>query len=162
MYFKKAPYKKAPYLSDLVGKTVVKIYTNHTQLNRGDEIFFSCSDGTWYSMYHSQDCCESVDIEEIIGDLNDLIGSPILVAESRSEEPSEQPEYEHSTWTFYEIATNKGSVTIRWYGVSNGYYSEEANFVEIVPVTADIAQKDKWECFNAQLETFTCFDGTKS
>ncbi len=97
-----------------------------------DEMYFFRDDGRVFVFYHQQDCCEDVSIEDVAGDLNDLIGTSILVAEVRTSEamPPRVPEDYSGTWTFYEFRTIKGSVTVRWYGSSNGYYSESVNFKE--------------------------------
>lgn len=120
---------------ELKGKTIIKI---DGLKKDSEEVRFYCSDGSEYLMYHDQDCCERVSVEDICGDIEDLINSEILIAEERTSEDnpdgvsSEITEWQDSfTWTFYELATIKGSVTIRWYGESNGYYSESVDFCKI-------------------------------
>ncbi|AGY48526.1 hypothetical protein Spock_126 [Bacillus phage Spock] len=110
---------------ELVGKTFTRIKNE-----RSDELVFYDTDGEIYVMYHQQDCCESVYIEDIDGDLDDLLNSPILMAEAVSESGNDS-DYGTSTWTFYKIATIKGTVTLRWLGESNGYYSESVDFVRV-------------------------------
>jgi hypothetical protein len=115
--------------SSLLGKTLVSIVVNDAR----DKITFTDSTGQVYVMYHDQDCCESVDIESIVGDFNDLLGTPLLMAEEAVSDEAPQDavvEYpgESETWTFYKLATVKGYVDIRWYGSSNGYYSESVSF----------------------------------
>ena len=95
------------------------------------EIFFDTEDGKSYKMYHEQDCCESVYVEDVIGDVKDLIGSAIVEASEVSGSGPTGEYGDSSTWTFYKLGTRKGSVAIRWFGSSNGYYSERVDFVEI-------------------------------
>jgi|ERR1700677_836654 len=115
-------------LEDLLGKTFSAVE------KVGDDVLrFHLPEGGGYEMYHSQHCCENVYIESIVGDLSDLVGEPLLLAEEATHE-GENPEgveiskYQASfTWTFYKLATRKGYVDIRWYGESSGYYSESVD-----------------------------------
>lgn len=135
-------------IEQLIGKTLTKIVGG----KEDEELFFHTECGRVYKMYHQQSCCEGVCIDDIIGDFKDLIGTPILVAEevvSEDEPPitgltpeqyaahkelNYDPDKEthdgddSHTWTFYKLATGKGWVDIRWYGSSNGYYSESVDF----------------------------------
>lgn len=115
-------------VSDLIGKTLTKISVE-SEYSLKNKIVFESQDEV-YEMYHEQDCCEVVSIEDIEGDLNDLVGVPILNAEESTK--SGETDYGSETWTFYKFATINGYVTIRWYGESNGYYSEAVNFVKLV------------------------------
>ncbi len=111
-------------IDSLINKTVKEIKVNDDK----DEMIFCLHDGSFVRFYHNQGCCESVNIEDIIGDLNDLIGAdaPLLMAEEATETGEE--EYGNTyTWTFYKFGTKNGYVTVRWYGCSNGYYSEDVD-----------------------------------
>ena len=111
-------------VSVLLGKTLATVESKDNE-----EIIFTADDGSTYRMYHEQDCCESVTVEDIAGELNDLVGAPISFAEETSNSETDD-QYDSYTWTFYKFATNKGWVTIRWLGTSNGYYSESVSFVK--------------------------------
>lgn len=131
--------------SELKGKTLISVEVN----DRKDEILFTTIDGEKYKMYHDQDCCEQVFIDDINGDLNDLLNTPILIAEENcssehtaerlaeiekeKQEAESKGEYWYDdddsfTWTFYKLATKNGFVDIKWFGSSNGYYSEYVDF----------------------------------
>lgn len=103
-----------------------------------DEIIFTVKGGDRYKLYHRQDCGESVYVEDVVGDIADLLGSEILVAEEVSSDPLNRPEKtennyaeESETWTYYKLDTIKGGVTIRWYSTSNGCYSEYVDFTKL-------------------------------
>ena len=117
-------------ISELIGKTITSIENSDNK-----ELVIHTNDGLSYKMYHYQDCCEDVRIEDICGDLNNLIDSPIVLAEesTNSDNPKDAEWDESFTWTFYKFATAKGYVTIRWYGTSNGYYSESVDFALLTP-----------------------------
>lgn len=111
-------------ISAVVGKTIVEI-----EREADDEIRFRFSDGTVARMWHQQSCCETVEISEVHGDLDGLLGSPLTLAGEVSEAGEKSEWGATSTWTFYKLATIHESVTIRWFGTSNGYYSERVSFV---------------------------------
>lgn len=98
-------------------------------LSGSDAIYFLTEDNEIYEMSHGNECCEHVCIEDINGNLNDLIGSPITLAEEATQIDENASEF--GAWTFYRLATIKGRVDIRWYGESNGWYSVEADFCNI-------------------------------
>jgi len=145
-------------ISILKGKVISSITTDTNEIDEDDQltakefITFTCTDGTVLTMKHEQDCCEDVEVEDICGDLRDLIGETIVTAESAinsSDEESTEvinqgsflPVYPTAhtmsdtseTWTFYKLDCIKGSVVIRWLGSSNGCYSESVDMTVTIP-----------------------------
>lgn len=111
------------------GKTFKAVTVSESNM----AILFEDMSGEKYLMYHQQDCCESVAIESIDGDLQSLVGNEIVLAEEVDNiDRGKLDDWDESyTWTYYKLATTKGYVTIRWYGESNGYYSEEVDLIKV-------------------------------
>ena len=116
-------------INELLGKTLVSV----TGAAKGEELItFVTVCGKEYTMQHHQDCCEYVNLEDVVGDVQDLLEGPITEAEEVSNGlPDKKESDESGTWTFYKLGTRKGSVTLRWYGTSNGYYSEGVDFEQV-------------------------------
>lgn len=94
-----------------------------------ESITFQMFSGRVYELRYDPDCCASCSVEDIDGDVDMLLGYAILEAEesTSNENPVgvEVPDYQDSfTWSFYKLRTERGYITVRWYGSSNGYYSE--------------------------------------
>ena len=124
------PNYRSTDICELLGKTLLKV---EGCVVGNDSIYFTTSDGKKYKMYHRQDCCECVDIDDVCGEVVNLIGQPLLMAEEISCDNGAKDKWDDSyTWTFYKLATINGYVTIKWYGTSNGYYSESVDFEEVL------------------------------
>lgn len=118
----------ADMIKTMVGKVFTSVLVVRDAVDH-NSMTFKTDDGWEYTFMHYQDCCEYVRIEDIVGDVKDLIDSPLTLAEEVSGETAdvldEDGVFGNSyTWTYYKFATVKGYVDVRWCGESNGYYSE--------------------------------------
>lgn len=122
-------------IDDLIGKIITHIaYDSET-------LTLVCTDKEneeiYYHFYHNQDCCEGVWLDDIVGDLSDLLDYPVLKAEEKTNSDDITPKSgsldDTWTWTFYTLATYNGYVDFRFVGTSNGYYSEVIDIVKVIP-----------------------------
>ena len=145
-------------IHQLMGKTIIEINVMGYGKRDLDEIEFTLDTGVIIAMLHHNDCCEQGAREEGEGDFRDLLNSPIVVAEETTNSNGEWDDNAYSkelqlghllkgtiesisdadlevdestTWTFYKLDTVKGGVTLRWFGTSNGYYSESISVEEV-------------------------------
>jgi hypothetical protein len=105
---------KTIILQELIGKTFESVK------NINNKIIFNSVDRN-YCLKHSQLCCSEAWVEDITGYLSDLENNPIIKAEQRMDITYDSEANDYIYWTFYEIAANKGSVTIRFCAPNNDY-----------------------------------------
>lgn len=128
----------------------------YPQYNESDRVIFEDTEGYLFILHHESDCCETVELNDVVGDVNDLVGYPLLEAELVESDLSdlkqlpptdptferlavthksvvEESIYESATWSYYKFATIKGHVSLRWLGESNGYYSESVHLAILRP-----------------------------
>ncbi len=100
-------------------------------------------------MYHHVLLDENVTYEGLNGDINDLIGSPIIYTKKTSTSGRcinglkkltpklrnlmKEREHEFYTLTAFELRTEKGSVIFKWFGSYNGVpHRGEVDFVALI------------------------------
>lgn len=113
------------YFSELIGKKVISVEIVD------DCIYFYTNYGN-YVIIPDDNYGTYVSIDDICGELYDLIGETIIDAIEVCNHDNPLYGDESFTWTFYHISTLKTHITIRFYGTSNGYYSEDARLYKII------------------------------
>lgn len=111
---------------EMIGKKFDKVFQYVSPYDKYF-IIFELNGIPEFVFYHNQDCCESVYIEDVAGELEDLSLGVITEAEEYTKEAGEEV-YDSGTYTFYKFSSTRGCVNIRWIGESNGYYSESVDY----------------------------------
>ena len=125
------PEEQNNFFKTLTNKKIIDV----RGLNSGsDHISILFADGDAIKFYHSQSCRESVEVDDVYGCKDDLVDSILYDIELVQSYDRPRDKYDSSyTWSFYKFRTSKGYVDVRWYGCSNGYYSETVNVVYYQP-----------------------------
>lgn len=123
--------------STIIGKTFTSIEVIEAD-GRNREILFSASNGAKYRMYHPLESTEIMAVTNIIGDLQDLLNSPITFVDKESNEKDiyarlHSPgsllygkDYYKTMRTVYTIRTAREKVRIVWIGeLTEGITHEE-------------------------------------
>lgn len=140
------PDEQNDFFERLANKKIVDV----RGLNCGsDHISILFADGEAIRFYHSQSCCESVEVDDVYGCKDDLIDSILYDIELVQSNDRPRDKYDSSfTWSFYKFRTSKGYVDVRWYGCSNGYYSETVDVEYFNPhADTDYDWEDCFKCY---------------
>lgn len=96
----------------------------------GDQIVLTTVSGRKIRIYHEQECCESVRVEDTEGNWQELIGK-VIIDIDEDIESGELGVYEYYTKTNLTFKVDGATVISKWIGESNGYYSESVDFAEL-------------------------------
>lgn len=122
-------------LFELVGQTVESIKLPKDNDLSTDYFYPSPADGIQIKtnkchvmIAHDQDCCETVAIEQVVGDPQALVGKTLTRVEDDSpmDGPREIKDEYGSSHTWTRIVLEAGDITVTFWilGESNGYYGE--------------------------------------
>lgn len=100
-------------ISSLIGKTFTSVH------HEDDSVIFE-NDIIFIRLAHIRQCCETVWLEDVNGDLSDLENAPILRAEEKYGKSEDQ------SWYFYTLATKNGYVDLRFCAEYPTMYSTDA------------------------------------
>jgi hypothetical protein len=139
---------KAAKIEELINKVVVKVVFDK------EKVIFECDDGCNFLMTHQQQCCEFVELVDGQDDLYLLNGQKILMAEEVTQVDYYTQEdwrlhvlgLHNKTWTFYKLGAINGYVNLRWFGQSNGCYSERVDLFWI--------KKEEYCCYSDRVDLF--------
>jgi hypothetical protein len=121
------------YMSERIGlNSLVGEVLTHVDTDGVDQIMLTTASGRKISIYHWQDCCETVQIVDTEGNWHDLIGKVVIDA-SESVYAGDPPSEYSDSWTRTDLIFKVDGATLisRWIGESNGYYSESVDISEV-------------------------------
>lgn len=106
-------------MKNLIGATILSATTHYN-----DNLLYIETDKGTMRFYHDQECCESVWLEDGLEDLEKMLHAEVI--ENYDEDALNEYDYSY-TWTYYKISTLNHDCTLRFYGTSNGCYSEDVD-----------------------------------
>ena len=113
----------------LVGEVLTHIDTDE----KNNEVLLTTASGRQIKIFHSQDCCESVYIEDTEGNWHELIGKVLVEAKHEESSEGDPPQEYAESWTRTSLTFKVDGATVisKWIGESNGYYSESVDLEDV-------------------------------
>jgi len=118
-------YRDRCEIEVLVGEVLTHIDTDE----KNNEIMLTTESGKIIKIFHDQDCCETVAIEDTEGEWHKLVGK--VIVEASKDEKQGECDYGSITETTLKFRVDDATVISRWIGESNGYYSESVDIEDV-------------------------------